>query len=87
MGKLMPDQKSAVRNYSFATFLLGSMFIVLKLVEWSHLVAEGFSIGVQPAEGVIDYTGQVLHLLHLNRRSRCSRVRWPVGHALPDLQG
>ena len=66
MGKLMPDQKSAVRNYLFATFLLGSMFIVLKLVEWSHLVAEGFSIGVQPAEGVIDYTGQAASIFYIS---------------------
>ena len=66
MGKLMPDQKSAVRNYLLATFLLGSMFIVLKLVEWSHLVAEGFSIGVQPAEGVIDYTGQAASIFYIS---------------------
>ena len=44
MGKLMPTKKAAVRNYLIATLMLGSMFIVLKLIEWSHLVAEGFTI-------------------------------------------
>ena len=64
MGKLMPDQKSAVRNYLIATFLLGSMFIVLKLVEWSHLVAEGFSIGVQ--NGADDFTGQAASIFYIS---------------------
>ena len=64
MGKLMPDQKSAVRNYLIATFLLGSMFIVLKLVEWSHLVAEGFSIGVQNGAG--DFTGQAASIFYIS---------------------
>lgn len=63
LGKLMPDQKSAVRNYLIATFLLGSMFIVLKLIEWSHLVAEGFTIGTQA--GSIFYISTGAHGLHV----------------------
>jgi len=63
MGKLLPDQKSAVRNYLIATFLLGSMFIVLKLVEWSHLVAEGFTIGTQA--GSIFYVSTGAHGVHV----------------------
>ena len=63
MGKLLPDQKSAVRNYLIATFLLGSMFIVLKLIEWSHLVAEGFTIGTQA--GSIFYISTGAHGLHV----------------------
>ena len=63
MGKLLPDQKSAVRNYLIATFLLGSMFIVLKLVEWSHLVAEGFTIGTQA--GSIFYISTGAHGVHV----------------------
>tara|TARA_Y100000766_G_scaffold23509_1_gene16372 strand:+ start:2591 stop:3985 length:1395 start_codon:yes stop_codon:yes gene_type:complete len=42
-GKLMPTKKAAIRNYLIITLALGSMFIVLKLVEWSHLIAEGFT--------------------------------------------
>lgn len=63
MGKIMPDQKTAVRNYLIATFLLGSMFIVLKLIEWSHLVAEGFTIGTQA--GSIFYISTGAHGLHV----------------------
>ena len=63
LGKLMPTKKAAVRNYLIATFLLGSMFIVLKLVEWSHLVAEGFTIGTQA--GSIFYIATGAHGLHV----------------------
>jgi len=63
MGKIMPTQKIAVRNYLLATFLLGSMFIVLKLIEWSHLVAEGFDIGTQG--GSIFYIATGAHGLHV----------------------
>ena len=63
MGKLMPTRKIAVRNYLLATFLLGSMFIVLKLIEWSHLVAEGFTIGTQA--GSIFYISTGAHGVHV----------------------
>mgnify|MGYP005720606815 FL=1 len=63
MGKLLPTQKVAVRNYLLATFVLGSMFIVLKLVEWSHLVAEGFTIGTQA--GSIFYISTGAHGVHV----------------------
>ena len=63
MGKLMPTKKAAVRNYLIATLLLGSMFIVLKLIEWSHLVAEGFTIGTQA--GSIFYISTGAHGLHV----------------------
>ena len=53
-----------MRNYLIATVLLGSMFIVLKLVEWSHLVAEGFSIGVQNGAG--DFTGQAASIFYIS---------------------
>ena len=63
MGKLMPTRKVAVRNYLLATFILGSMFIVLKLIEWSHLVAEGFTIGTQA--GSIFYISTGAHGVHV----------------------
>jgi len=63
MGKLMPTKKIAVRNYLLATFILGSMFIVLKLIEWSHLVAEGFTIGTQA--GSIFYISTGAHGVHV----------------------
>jgi heme/copper-type cytochrome/quinol oxidase subunit 3 len=63
LGKLLPTQKAAVRNYLIATFLLGSTFIVLKLIEWSHLVAEGFTIGTQ--SGSIFYIATGAHGLHV----------------------
>jgi len=64
----MPIKKVAVRNYLIATFLLGSMFIVLKLVEWSHLVAEGFTIGASGTTGQaasIFYIATGAHGLHV----------------------
>ena len=33
-----------VRNYLSMTFFLGALFIVLKLVEWNHLIHEDFTI-------------------------------------------
>ena len=60
---LLPDKKTAVRNYLVATLLLGSMFIVLKLVEWSHLVAEGFTVGT--VQGSIFYVATGAHGLHV----------------------
>jgi len=63
MGKLMPTRKAAIRNYLIATLLLGSLFIVLKLVEWSHLVAEGFDIGT--VQGSIFYIATGAHGLHV----------------------
>lgn len=63
MGKLMPTRKAEVRNYLIATLTLGSLFIVLKLVEWSHLVAEGFDIGT--TQGSIFYIATGAHGLHV----------------------
>ena len=60
---LLPDKKTAVRNYLIATLLLGSMFIVLKLVEWSHLVAEGFTVGT--SQGSIFYVATGAHGAHV----------------------
>ena len=59
----LPDKKTAVRNYLIATLALGSMFIVLKLVEWSHLVAEGFTVGT--VQGSIFYVATGAHGLHV----------------------
>ena len=63
MGKLMPTRKAEIRNYLIATLALGSLFIVLKLVEWSHLVAEGFDIG--STQGSIFYIATGAHGLHV----------------------
>ena len=63
MGKLMPEKKSAIRNYLIITLALGTMFIVLKLVEWSHLIAEGFTVGSQ--EGSIFYISTGAHGVHV----------------------
>ena len=60
---LLPNKKIAVRNYLIATLLLGSTFIVLKLVEWSHLVAEGFTVGT--IQGSIFYVATGAHGLHV----------------------
>lgn len=42
----MPDQRRAVRNNLMATLVLGTMFLVLKIVEWNHLIygAPNFTI-------------------------------------------
>ena len=64
MKIIFPDQKRTVRNFLFATLLLGSLFIVLKLVEWSHLVAEGFTVGTSQA-GSIFYIATGAHGLHV----------------------
>ena len=60
---IFPSRKLAVRNYLLMTLLLGSLFIVLKLVEWSHLIAEGFDIGTQA--GSIFYIATGAHGLHV----------------------
>lgn len=60
---IFPSKKLAVRNYLLMTLLLGSLFIVLKLVEWSHLIAEGFDIGTQA--GSIFYIATGAHGLHV----------------------
>lgn len=64
MKFVFPDQKRTVRNFLFATLLLGSLFIVLKLIEWSHLVAEGFNVGSSQA-GSIFYIATGAHGLHV----------------------
>ena len=64
MKFVFPNQKGTVRNFLFATLLLGSLFIVLKLVEWSHLVAEGFTVGTSQA-GSIFYIATGAHGLHV----------------------
>jgi cytochrome c oxidase subunit I+III len=63
MGKLMPDKKTAIRNYLIVTLALGTMFIVLKLVEWSHLIAEGFTVGTE--QGSIFYVATGAHGVHV----------------------
>ena len=63
MGKLMPTKKVAIRNYLIITLALGTMFIVLKLVEWSHLIAEGFTIGTE--QGSIFYVATGAHGVHV----------------------
>lgn len=61
---IFPDQKRTVRNFLFATLLLGSLFIILKLIEWSHLVAEGFTVSTSQA-GSIFYIATGAHGLHV----------------------
>jgi len=63
MAKLFPTRKKAVRNYLIVTLSLGSLFIILKLVEWSHLIAEGFTIDTQA--GSIFYVATGAHGLHV----------------------
>jgi len=63
MAKIFPTRKQTVRNYLIITLALGSMFIVLKLVEWSHLIAEGFTIDTQA--GSIFYVATGAHGLHV----------------------
>ena len=63
MAKLFPTRKTAVRNYLIITLCLGSLFIILKLVEWSHLIAEGFTIDTQA--GSIFYVATGAHGLHV----------------------
>jgi cytochrome c oxidase subunit I+III len=63
MARLFPSRKKAVRNYLLITIALGSLFIVLKLVEWSHLIAEGFTIDSQA--GSIFFVATGAHGLHV----------------------
>lgn len=63
LGSLMPTKKAAIRNYLIITLALGTMFIVLKLVEWSHLIAEGFTIGTE--QGSIFYVATGAHGVHV----------------------
>ena len=59
----LPNKKIAVRNYLIVTLALGSMFIVLKLVEWSHLIAEGFTVGT--VQGSIFFVATGAHGMHV----------------------
>jgi cytochrome c oxidase subunit I+III len=63
LGKMMPTKKAAIRNYLIITLALGTMFIVLKLVEWSHLIAEGFTVGTE--QGSIFYVATGAHGVHV----------------------
>ena len=63
LAKLFPTRKKTVRNYLIITLALGSLFIVLKLVEWSHLIAEGFTIDTQA--GSIFYVATGAHGVHV----------------------
>ena len=63
MARLFPTRQKAVRNYLLITVALGSLFIVLKLIEWSHLIAEGFTIDSQA--GSIFYVATGAHGLHV----------------------
>lgn len=63
LAKLFPTRKKAVRNYLIITLSLGSLFIILKLVEWSHLIAEGFTIDTQA--GSIFYVATGAHGVHV----------------------
>tara|TARA_B110001452_G_scaffold264220_1_gene266883 strand:+ start:6128 stop:7420 length:1293 start_codon:yes stop_codon:yes gene_type:complete len=63
LAKIFPSRKKAVRNYLLITVALGSLFIVLKLVEWSHLIAEGFTIDSQA--GSIFFVATGAHGLHV----------------------
>ena len=63
VSKMFPSRQKAVRNYLIITLALGSLFIVLKLVEWSHLIAEGFDIGTQA--GSIFYVATGAHGIHV----------------------
>ena len=63
LGRLMPTKKAAIRNYLIITLALGTMFIVLKLVEWSHLIAEGFTVGTE--QGSIFYVATGAHGVHV----------------------
>jgi len=64
-GKLMPTKKAAIRNYLIVTLLLGTMFIVLKLVEWSHLIAEGFTFSGAGETASIFYVATGAHGVHV----------------------
>ncbi|MED5291183.1 MAG: cytochrome c oxidase subunit 3 [Candidatus Thermoplasmatota archaeon] len=65
MGKLMPTKKAAIRNYLIVTLLLGTMFIILKLVEWSHLIAEGFTFSGAGETASIFYVATGAHGVHV----------------------
>lgn len=52
-----------VRNYLGATMLLGTLFLILKLVEWNHLIHEGFTIATLPGSYFYVTTGA--HGLHV----------------------
>lgn len=52
-----------VRNYLGATMFLGTLFLVLKLIEWNHLIHEGFTIATLPGSYFYVTTGA--HGLHV----------------------
>ncbi len=66
LGKLiMPDRRRAIRNCLTITLLLGTLFLVLKLYEWNHLIHDyGFTIHSSLA-GSVFYVATGTHGVHV----------------------
>ncbi len=65
MQMWMPDQRRAVRNNLVATLLLGTLFLVLKLVEWDHLINDqDFTIKTSLAASIF-YVSTGAHGFHV----------------------
>ena len=54
-----------VRNYLIVTLALGTMFLILKLVEWGHLVDEGFTLATGGMAASIFYVTTGAHGMHV----------------------
>lgn len=65
MQMWMPDQRRAVRNNLVATLILGTLFLVLKLVEWDHLINDqDFTIKTSLAASIF-YVSTGAHGFHV----------------------
>jgi len=61
----MPDRRRAVRNNLLATLALGTLFLILKLIEWEHLIyGEDFTVKSSLA-GSIFYVSTGAHGFHV----------------------
>ena len=61
----MPDQRRAIRNNLAATLFLGSMFLVLKLIEWDHMMHGSHPFTIDTLAGSVFYVTTGAHGFHV----------------------
>ena len=64
-GRWMPDQRRAVRNNLVATLFLGSLFLVLKLIEWDHMMNGAHPFTIDTLAGSVFYVTTGAHGFHV----------------------
>lgn len=61
----MPDQRRAIRNNLMMTLALGSLFLVLKLIEWDHMMNGAHPFTIDTLAGSVFYITTGAHGFHV----------------------